>query len=279
MNRSNVFRLAYCLCLVAFVTSGIMLAVRLAEFRAEKEFYEQMEGGGPSVPAGPALPPDPPPAGAPGQETEKAPAELLELSARLIQVRGEYPDAAAWLQISGALVDYPVMLGADNQFYLNHLPDGSRNALGSLFFDCRTSGNSRHLIVYGHNGSNGRMFGSLKQYEAQEYGSSHNTLTLATADAVYACPVFSVRRVAADGDAYTLEFEDQEDLANYIRQAAAESLYSMKADLDKAAGVLTLSTCTGRSDQRLLVQALIPDALSGASFRQSGCPEEGAILR
>lgn len=274
MNRSKAVRLACWLCLVVFVASGVMLIMRLAEFRAGEEFYEQVGKGRASAP--PVLPPDPPPAGAAGQETEKAPAELSELSVHLLQVHGEYPDAAAWLQIPGTPVDYPVMLGEDNQFYLNHLPDGNENALGSLFFDCRTDENSRHLIVYGHNGSRGRMFGALKQYEIREYGLSHGMLTMAAADAVYTCPIFSVRRVAADSGAYTLEFEDQDGLAVYIRQAAAESLYSMEVDPGEAAGILTLSTCTGRSDQRLLVQAMIPDAPGGsASRRNAFAPDHG----
>ena len=41
------------------------------------------------------------------------------------------------------------------------------------------------------------MFGLLKQYESQDYFLEHTTLTAATPDAVYSCPIFSVRRTAA----------------------------------------------------------------------------------
>ena len=67
------------------------------------------------------------------QEHETVTTELPELSMRLLEFADDYPGAVVWLQIPDTSVDYPVMLGADNQFYLNHLPDGSKNALGSLF--------------------------------------------------------------------------------------------------------------------------------------------------
>ena len=180
-----------------------------------------------------------------------------ELSLRLSDFIDEYSDAAIWLQIPDTPLDYPVMLGTDNQFYLNHLPNGNKNALGSLFLDYRTNEDSVHLIVYGHNGSGGKMFGLLTQYESQDYFLEHKTLTVATSDAVYVCPIFSVRRVEAGGNAYRLEFEDNNSLTDYINQATAESLYQIDVELEDAARVLTLSTCTGWRNQRFIVQAVM----------------------
>lgn len=54
-------------------------------------------------------------------------------------------------------------------------------------------------------------------------------------DSVYICPIFSVRQAEVDGDAYLLEFGDDDSLISYINQAAA--------------GVLTLSTCIGWRNQ------------------------------
>lgn len=251
MRRSKIFRGLYLLVLAVFAVSGAALAVRSAELRQGNEFYAQLGEAPP--PAAPPVPSAPP--AAPEPVPEPAPDPL---SLRLVQFAGDYPDAVLWLQLPDTSLDYPVMLGADNQFYLNHLPDGSKNALGSLFLDCRTCADGLHLIVYGHNGAGGKMFGLLKQYESPDYYSAHPALTIAAPDAVYVCPVFSVRRVEADGDAYQPAFADRDSLLAYLRQAAAESLYQTGADPADAAGVLTLSTCTGRRSQRLLVQALLP---------------------
>lgn len=262
MKRNKLFDGFYILILAVFILSGTALAARLAELERGNQFYEQLEERTELLPAA-SVNPSPPadgavrPAASKEQEQEPVPPESHELSRRLSQFAGEYPDAALWLQLLDTPLDYPVMLGIDNQFYLNHLPDGSKNNLGSLFLDYRTNADSVHLIVYGHNGSGGRMFGLLKQYESEDYLLEHRTLTAATPDSVYICPIFSVRRVEAGGGAYRLEFENGGSLAEYIRQAAAESLYPIEMDFADAVGVLTLSTCTGWRNQRLIVQALI----------------------
>lgn len=262
MKKSKIFGCFYILILAIFISFGTALAIRLAELRRGNEFYEQMGKTEKLLSASSATRFSPViapawPAALTDQGCEPVWPEAQELSLRLSRVADEYPDAAIWLQIPDTALDYPVMLGTDNQFYLNHLPNGNKNFLGSLFMDCRTNADSVHLIVYGHNGTGGKMFGLLKQYESQDYFSEHKTLTVATSDAVYICPIFSVRRVEADSDAYRLEFEDKDSLINYINQAATESLYQIETDLGEATGVLTLSTCTGWRNQRLIVQAVM----------------------
>ena len=193
MDRSKIFRFFYCFILIVFIASSIILAVRLVELQHGKEFYEQIGGTGDAISP---VPISPKPsmsvkyAEADKQEHETVTTELPELSMRLLEFADDYPGAVVWLQIPDTSVDYPVMLGADNQFYLNHLPDGSKNALGSLFLDYRTNEDSNHLIIYGHNGSGGKMFGLLKRYESQDYWREHPALTVATSDSVYICPIF-----------------------------------------------------------------------------------------
>lgn len=232
------------------------------ELQRGNEFYKQIEEKETPLPTSSANPPltvpsPVQPAVPKDQESESVSPKLHELSSRLSHFAEEYSDAAIWLQIPDTPLDYPVMLGADNQFYLNHLPNGNKNALGSLFLDYRTNEDSVHLIVYGHNGSGGKMFGLLKQYESQNYFWAHKTLTVATSDAVYVCPIFSVRRVEADGNAYRLEFEENNSLTDYINQAAVESLYQIDVELEDVTRVLTLSTCTGWRNQRFIVQAVM----------------------
>lgn len=270
MRRNKLYGGFYILILTVFILSGTALVTRLAALERGSQFYEQTEERKDPLPA-PSTNPSPTAASRPAapREQEPVPPEPHELSRRLSQFSEKYPDAALWLQLPDTPLDYPVMLGTDNQFYLNHLPDGSKNNLGSLFLDYRTNADSVHLIVYGHNGSGGRMFGLLKQYESEDYFLEHRTLTAATPDSVHVCPIFSVRRAEAGGGAYRLEFEEGGSLAEYIRQAAAESLYPIEMDFGDAAGVLTLSTCTGWRNQRLIVQALIMEKSAPAGIEEN----------
>ncbi len=183
---------------------------------------------------------------------------FMELSAKVSNLSKRYADLAAWIQIPGTMVDYPVMLGSDNSFYLDHLPDGSKNALGSLFFDFRCSAKEYHWIIYGHNGSGGRMFGQLKNYMVESYYESHRPVVLAAADALYFGRIFSVSRVSAGSSVYAVGIGSSDALENYISRAAAASLYQTDDVWQNSPlRVLTLSTCTGWGNQRLIVQALL----------------------
>ncbi len=260
MKENKVFKSVYGAVLVIFIISGVMLGIRLAKLHRGNEFYRQIGGGrgfssavfSDSVSSGRT------------DASESAAMKALcleapELSGYVSQLAEKYSGIAAWLQIPGTDLDYPVMLGKDNQYYLEHLPDGSENPLGSLFLDYRSGTSGPHFIIYGHNGAGGKMLGLLKQYESREYYEEHAILTLVTKDAVYLCPIFSVRQVEADSSAYQTEFTEEEEWKEYMRQAVKESLYPTDADISHPAGIVTLSTCTGWSSQRLIVQAVLPE--------------------
>lgn len=262
IKRSRVFRIFYLIVLITFLISGILLAVRLFRLHQGNEFYQRIRKAGSTVPASssgsfPASAPIARPGLPQLYDLETSFPGTFPLSPDISRLSKQYPDLAAWLQIPGTSIDYPVLLGTDNQFYLNHLPDGSENPLGSLFFDCRSRPDSSHFIIYGHNGAGGAMFGLLKQYESPDYYKTHPALTITTPDSCQVCPIFSVRRVAAGSDAYTLEFENPDAYKDYLEKAAAASLYPIDADCTFAVKILTLSTCTSQRNQRLIVQAFV----------------------
>lgn len=239
-----------------FLASGAGLAVRLFMASDAAQFYDQLDQLPATEPEHSVQKKHVPKEHTKAKES-KPDDGAARLSDQVSALSRKYPAIAAWIQIPDSALDYPVMLGEDNQFYLDHLPDGSKNLLGSLFFDYRCRKSSFHLIIYGHNGSKGRMFGMLKNYETQEYYLSHPFFILAVPDAQYICRIFSVRRVKADSDAYTLDFENADAFAQYIRQAMSDAAYPTHVRCQDQARIVTLSTCTGWGNERLIVQAFL----------------------
>ena len=79
------------------------------------------------------------------------------------------PEILAWITVPGTPIDYPVALGEDNSYYLNHTVTGESNILGSIFATAGTDFEESHIILYGHNMASGKMFGSLKKYREEEF--------------------------------------------------------------------------------------------------------------
>ena len=73
------------------------------------------------------------------------------------------PDIVAWIYIEGTKVNYPIVQGEDNSYYLKHLFSGEWNGSGCIFLDFRNDASfaDRHSIIYGHHMKNGTMFTDL----------------------------------------------------------------------------------------------------------------------
>ena len=70
------------------------------------------------------------------------PAEVMdELTAQAAALQAAYPNAIGWLYLPDTGINYPIMQGGDNDFYLHHAPDERRTAAGDLLpYSLRSSG-------------------------------------------------------------------------------------------------------------------------------------------
>ena len=70
------------------------------------------------------------------------------------------PDVVAWIQIPGTQINYPVVQGKDNDYYLHRDLNGQKSTAGTIFLDYadRADFSSLHNVLYGHHMNNGSMF-------------------------------------------------------------------------------------------------------------------------
>lgn len=89
-----------------------------------------------------------------------------------------YENEAGYIRIEDTVIDFPVMQANDNEYYLNHSPDGRRDICGAVFMDFKADENSQNKTIYGHNMGRGRteMFSSLVNYENTDYAKLHQKL-------------------------------------------------------------------------------------------------------
>jgi len=165
-------------------------------------------------------------------------------------LRSINPDIAAWLFCENTAIDYPVVQGYDNSYYLSHLFDKTQNKAGCLFIDIDNAADftDKHTIIYGHNMKDGSMFNTLVKYKEQSYYDAHPQMTLVTPEATYTLALFAGYIADVDSDAWKMEFKDDGDFKNWIESAKKKSSFQCDVGIAPGERVVTLSTCTYESD-------------------------------
>ena len=176
-------------------------------------------------------------------------------------LREENEDVLGWIRIPDTKVDYPLMQGEDNDFYLNHTWDKQPNSVGSIFLEHLNSPDltDYNTIFYGHNMKNDSMFGQLENYALQHYRQAHPYVYIATADGVYRYEIFAFFRAEVDGLAYSLNILQDRTKEDFLQLSRDSAWYDTGIVPELTDRILTLSTCSGANyAHRYVVQARLP---------------------
>lgn len=187
------------------------------------------------------------------EESTEPTAELRDLT----ELFAQNPDCIGWLCVPGTQIDYPVMYTPEEpQRYLRRSFYGEYSQSGVPFLDFRCDETS-NLILYGHNMRNGTMFGGLTGYTDANFAAEHPMIELQTAAGLSLYTVFAVAAVQKTDPWYdfieagsSAEFEEQ--VENLLRKVC----YTSGVIPAYGQQLLTLSTCYGGENDRLIVVAI-----------------------
>lgn len=173
-------------------------------------------------------------------------------------------DIRGWLKVNGTSVDYPVVQGEDNSYYLTRNFNKQDNIAGWIFADYRNKadGTDRNMVIYGHNMKDGSMFGSLKKnmLDKNWYNNEENlNITYETEDAVLTYKVFSVYQVAVESYYIKTALSDDAFFLEWLDTVKSRSVKDFGVSLDANSKVMTLSTCATNSNYRVVLHAVLSD--------------------
>lgn len=167
------------------------------------------------------------------------------------------PDARGWITMYGAKVNYPVVQGQDNECYLDTTFMGKKNPAGALFIDysIEEGMEAKNVIIYGHNMKNGSMFGTLAYYKNEQMIKNYPAFLVYTENGSYEYAIFAAFITTAGSDVYIYGFPNEESFLAYIERMKAQSLYDTGVEVSAGDKIMTLSTCSGKGDNRFVVLA------------------------
>ena len=170
--------------------------------------------------------------------------ETLDLEA----LREVNPDVIGWILIPDTEVNYPLLQGSDNDYYLNHTWDGRKNTVGSIYLEQLNSPDFTdfNTIVYGHNMKDGSMFASVRNYQQQRYWEAHPYVYIRTDLGVYRYEIFSSYLADVDSNTYAMHYTREDSRNTYIGNVLESSAIQTGIRPEATDRMLTLSTCSGK---------------------------------
>lgn len=170
------------------------------------------------------------------------------------------PDIIGWIEIPGLSINYPVLQGKDNAYYLTHLADRKYGISGSIFMDYHNvpDFSDSNTIIYGHNMKDKSMFGTLDRYKDSELYEENPYFYIYTPGKRLTYQIFSCYAGHVGSDAYLYEFPEAEDFNRFLQQIQSYAAYDTGKQVMETERVVTLSTCTNTSrDYRYLVHGVL----------------------
>lgn len=176
------------------------------------------------------------------------------------------PEIVAWISVGGTSINYPIAQHSDNDFYLNHSIDRSKNDAGWVFMDYRNRGAlstagadyDRNTIIYAHGRHDGSMFGSLKNVLGANWhkDSDNFLIKISTPKSNSIWRIFSTYKIPDTNDYIQTSFSSNSDFENFLQMLKSRSNFDYHTDLTANDKIITLSTCsTANPSDRIVAHA------------------------
>ena len=168
-------------------------------------------------------------------------------------------DTIAFIEVKGTNINYVVVKGKDNSYYLKHNFNKKYNRSGWIFVDCdnKLDGSDKNIIIYGHNTKDGTMFETLinvldKNWQEKK---ENQIITLVTEKGKYKYQTFSTYEIEPETYYLKTSFNNESEYTEFLKTIKSRSNYNYKVDLNKSNKILTLSSCIGEGQKRVVLHA------------------------
>lgn len=179
-------------------------------------------------------------------------------------LQSQNPDCIGWIRFEHLNINYPIMQGEDNDYYLHHTLNGSYLYAGSIFMNYQNKKDfsDMNTFIFGHNMKNDSMFGLLGNFKNKETFRENPYFWIYTSQAAYRYDIFSCFVADADEDTYTVYHEESDAYRAYIEKLKANSAYDTGVEVDGSDHIVTLSTCTSEGyDYRYIVTGVLAETI------------------
>jgi sortase B len=178
------------------------------------------------------------------------------------------PDICAWLTVDGTGIDYPIVQGESNLYYVNRDVYKEFSLSGSVFLDYQNDRefSDYYSLLYAHHMEGNVMFGEVTDFLDADYFAKHTGGTFYTPGGSYNIEWFAcISTDAYDNHVFTpssvTDTDKYGELLEYLKEEADN--YSDSVNVTTNDKIIALSTCLDltTNGRALLFGKLSPNGL------------------
>lgn len=190
-------------------------------------------------------------------------AETCPITVDFDALFAESENVVGWLYCEDTNINYPVMQGEDNDYYLHHSYNGENSRAGAIFVDAinRPDFADSNTIIYGHHMKNGSMFAHLADWSDREFFEAHPVMWLLTPEQNYKVDLFAGFLTSAGSDTYTIFTGACPEFDDYLAEVLAASDVQTEVETPGDGHYIMLSTCEyNYGDARYVLHGMLTPA-------------------
>ncbi len=176
------------------------------------------------------------------------------------ELQQENPDVKGWIKIEDTKINYPLLQGTDNNYYLENSYKKEKSKYGSIFINAKSDikNENANVIIYGHDMKDGQMFKDLLKYEDKNFYETHQKIRIMTDEIeeyyeiiyVFKSRVFYKDEQNVFRYYNYFSFENENQYNEYIENCKKIQLYDIGKTASYGEKLITLITCEYSNENR-----------------------------
>lgn len=168
-------------------------------------------------------------------------------------------DTVAFIHMENTNINYPIVQSINNDYYLNHAFDKSKNNAGWVYMDYRNNIDilDDNTIIYGHGRLDSTVFGSLKNALTTKWQSNKDNyiIRLSTPTTNMVFQIFSIYTIQAESYYIETNFATTNEKQTWLTTMKERNQAPINTEVNISDKIITLSTCQNNNGGRIVVQA------------------------
>lgn len=161
-------------------------------------------------------------------------------------------DVIGIIKIPGTNINYPVLKGENNDFYLNHDINKKKNSIGSVFMDYRNNILDNQINIYAHSSNvYNAPFNELLNYLKKDTFINYKKINFTTINETYNYLIYSC--IITNDNVHMKINSNNVEYIKHLQYFKDNSIYNVNLDLDQYDKIIVLQTCLLEDKSYLLV--------------------------